>query len=88
MTYTLEDYLDDMAEFEPQEIDDITMKYYFPTTGSDFDETCTEECKLNKGRMIGSVSCQDCDNCIEIGGCSEYFGPDWIRCKVINDARG
>ena len=63
-------------------------KYYFPTTGCDPDTTCTEECKLHKGRMIGSVKCQECEHCVEKGGGSEYFGPDWIKCRMLDDARG
>jgi len=67
----------------------IMEKYYFKTTGT-LRTTCIEECKIkNNGIMIGSVKCQECENCIEHQKPCEYTGDvDWIKCKVINEARG
>lgn len=63
-------------------------KYYFQTDGIEPDTNCTEECQIKKPARIGSVICQMCENCIEVGGGSEYFDPDWIRCKIIDEAKG
>ena len=62
-------------------------KYYFPTTGIEPDIDCTQECKIKKV-MIGSVKCQECIYCIESGGDYGYIGPEWIICKIIDEAKG
>ena len=67
----------------------IMEKYYFKTIGP-LRMTCIEECKVkNNGIMIGSFNCQKCENCIEHQKPCQYTANvDWIKCKVIDKARG
>lgn len=62
-------------------------KYFFPTTGPENSQLCTKDCRLRPCK-IGSVTCQQCEHCIDKGGGSEYFGPSWIKCKMLDDAVG
>lgn len=59
-------------------------QYYFKTGGWNHQD-CTEPCEiLNNGVMIGSVTCQNCENCIEVAPTiHEYDPPNWIKCKLI-----
>lgn len=62
-------------------------KYYFKTAGFSFD-TCVEPCQIKKGTMIGSVSCQKCENLTDKDKPCNYTGQiDWIKCKEIEKAK-
>lgn len=62
-------------------------RYYFKTSGWDNQE-CIEKCKI-KGCMIGSVTCQECENCVETSSpCIHTKTIDWIKCKKLEDAIG
>ena len=56
-------------------------RYYFKTAGSG----CLEKCPINSDVRIGSVSCQECENCIDKSGINEDC--IWIKCKSINKIR-
>ena len=64
-------------------------KYYIKL--SDYD-TCIEQCPIKKLSiygyeiMIGSVTCQECENCIE-HNITEYGNNDWIKCSYLREKR-
>lgn len=61
-------------------------RYYFKTSGI-MEQDCIEPCQIKEGVMIGSVSCQECENCIEISpACIHFKTIDWIKCKKIKEA--
>lgn len=54
-------------------------KYYFKFEYGQ----CIERCKVrNDGTMLGSISCQECPNCIDVDENKE-----WISCCVIDKAK-
>lgn len=61
-------------------------KYYYPTRGQEPDIECIQHCYIKECR-IGSVVCQECENCEETGG-SDGFAPEWIKCRFIEEAKG
>lgn len=64
-----------------------TEPYYFKTAGWDH-SACVEECML-KGCMIGSVTCQRCENCVDYNIPCEHTGEvSWIKCKRLKEAKG
>ena len=62
-------------------------KYYFPLYGT-IDSYCTESCQVVYGVMIGSIACQQCTNCKEVDDTEDILGPTWIKCAVLEKARG
>ena len=64
-------------------------KYYIKL--SDY-HTCIEQCPIKKLSidgyeiMIGSVSCQECENCIE-HNITEYGNNAWIKCSYLREKR-
>jgi hypothetical protein len=56
------------------------MKYFFKTNGIYPLEDCTV---INDGRKIGSIACQNCDNCLGSGIFDNDVIKDWIICKHL-----
>jgi len=66
-------------------------KYWFKTDNDEIHGNCIEPCQVkNDGTMIGSAKCQECEFCRGCGGKgTEFgFGPDWIQCSKLEEARG
>jgi len=62
-------------------------RYFFKTTGT-LQCSCNERCKvMDNGIMIGSVTCQNCKNCLEHDEPHPMTGTvDWIKCSKIKEA--